>query len=60
TGIGARFNFEFFLVRFDLGLQTKDPALPTGQRWIFQPKAPGLATSFAHKLNLNLGIGYPF
>ncbi len=60
TGIGARLNFDFFLVRFDLGLQTKDPSLPPGQRWLFQPKAPGLATSTASKFNLNLGIGYPF
>lgn len=60
TGIGARLNFDFFLVRFDLGLQTKDPSLPMGQRWIFQSKEPGFNTTFAQKLNLNLGIGYPF
>lgn len=60
SGVGARLNFDFFLVRFDLGLQTKDPALPPGQRWIFEPKGPGLATSFGSKLNFNLGIGYPF
>lgn len=60
TGIGARLNFDFFLVRFDLGLQTKDPSLPMGERWIFQHKSPGLGTSFGQKLNLNLGIGYPF
>ena len=60
TGLGARLNFDFFLVRFDLGLQTKDPSLPEGQRWLFQPKDPELATSFGSKLNLNLGIGYPF
>ena len=60
TGLGARLNFDFFLVRFDLGLQTKDPALPTGQRWIFEHKDTGLTTSFGSKLNFNLGIGYPF
>lgn len=60
SGIGARLNFDFFLVRFDLGLQTKDPALPQGQRWLFQHKDSALATSLAHKLNFNLGIGYPF
>lgn len=60
TGIGARLNFDFFLVRFDLGLQTKDPALPMGQRWLFQPKDDGLSTTLGDKLNFNLGIGYPF
>ena len=60
TGLGARLNFDFFLVRFDLGLQTKDPSLPAGQRWIFEPKDPANETAFGQKLNFNLGIGYPF
>ncbi len=60
TGLGARLNFDFFIVRFDLGLQTKDPGLPEGQRWIFQKKDPELVTAFGQKLNFNLGIGYPF
>jgi outer membrane protein assembly factor BamA len=69
TGVGARLNFDYFIVRFDLALQTKDPALPPGERWIFQPKdqyellrSTQLATRFEYEpvLNLNLGIGYPF
>ncbi len=69
TGVGARFNFDFFIVRFDLGLQTKDPALPTGERWLFQPKdrweaqmteLTGNPTTYRPQLNFNLGIGYPF
>lgn len=60
TGIGARLNFQFFIVRFDLGLQTRDPSLPVGQRWIFQPRDADYQSSFGRKLNFNLGIGYPF
>jgi hypothetical protein len=68
TGVGARFNFDFFIVRFDLGLQTKDPALEPGERWLFQPKdnfeAPdpltGVAATYRPQVNFNLGIGYPF
>jgi hypothetical protein len=60
TGVGARLNFDFFIVRFDLGLQTKDPSLPAGQRWIFEPHDEAYRTRFGQKLNLNLGIGYPF
>lgn len=60
TGVGARLNFDFFLIRIDLGLQTKNPSLPMGQRWIFQEKDPEYVTSFVDKLNLNLGINYPF
>ncbi|HEY0979097.1 MAG TPA: BamA/TamA family outer membrane protein [Flavobacteriales bacterium] len=68
TGLGLRLNFDFFLVRFDLGLQTKDPALRPGERWIFQPKdrfaedfaANGVEATYRPQFNFNLGIGYPF
>ncbi len=69
TGAGVRLNFDFFIVRFDLGLQTKDPSLPAGERWLFQPKdeyearlAELQSTTLHYKpeLNFNLGIGYPF
>lgn len=69
TGVGARLNFDFFIVRFDFGLQTKDPSLPPGERWLFQPKdeheayissVTGSAYSYKPEVNFNLGIGYPF
>lgn len=69
TGVGARLNFDFFIVRFDLGMQTKDPALPIGERWLFQPKdnyeaalseLTGSPANYRTQLNFNLGIGYPF
>lgn len=69
TGIGARLNFDFFIVRFDLGMQTKDPSLPPGERWLFQPKDEyeaqvsnlnGTAYQYKTQFNFNLGIGYPF
>lgn len=37
-GAGIRFNFNFFVFRLDMGVQLKDPALPQGERWAFQPK----------------------
>lgn len=69
TGFGLRLNFDFFLVRFDLGLQTKDPALAPGERWLFEskgsyglanPNADGTPGTYRARLNFNLGIGYPF
>lgn len=69
TGFGARFNFDFFIVRLDLGLQTKDPALPRGERWLFEPKTKYLeqlveldaeVIEYRPQVNFNLGIGYPF
>lgn len=69
TGAGARFNFDFFILRLDVGLQTKDPSLPKGERWLFQPKDQheanvsallGTAYRYRPEVNFNLGIGYPF
>lgn len=76
TGVGLRFDFEFFIIRFDTGLQTHDPSLPEGERWIFQSKEKYNAIIdrynsrqevggsyqkyYSPKVNFSLGIGYPF
>jgi len=74
AGAGTRFNFDFFLIRLDLGLQVKDPSLDPGERWLFQSKdmynayidnlnagSDDLQLSYYRwQWNLNIGIGYPF
>lgn len=74
AGVGARLNFDFFIIRFDLALQVKDPSLAPGERWVFEPKdeynervdnynatnPSRRADYYSPRLNLNLGIGYPF
>ena len=70
-GVGMRLDFDFFLVRLDLGLQLKDPAKIQGERWLWQPKDeykeylastnnPVDRIPFASNLVFNLGIGFPF
>ncbi len=70
-GIGMRLDFDFFLVRLDLGLQLKDPAKIQGERWLWQPKEefksylastnnPVDRIPFSSNLVFNLGIGFPF
>ena len=75
AGVGVRLDFDYFLIRFDVGLQLKDPSLPMGERWLFEPKDE--YNEFVDQLNnqvedgnpydyykpranINLGIGYPF
>jgi outer membrane protein assembly factor BamA len=52
SGIGLRYDFNFFVLRFDVGFKTYDPARSTGDRW-FQEY------NFNHAV-YNVGINYPF
>jgi len=55
SGLGLRLNFNYFLIRVDLGLKVRNPAHPEGKRWIFNYK------SVTHEdLALSFSIGYPF
>ena len=52
SGIGFRYDFDFFVFRFDLGYKTYDPARETKDRWL-------KGINFG-KTVLNFGINYPF
>jgi outer membrane protein insertion porin family len=72
VGYGIRVDFEFFIVRADLGIPFTNPALPPGSRWIFQdrdayyeeiytlPADEQLKLSAPFQPRLNFGIGFPF
>jgi outer membrane protein assembly factor BamA len=55
TGAGLRLVTNYFIIRTDLGLKLRDPALMKGERWI-----PGNRPFKSSDLNLNIAIGYPF
>ncbi|HLW29669.1 MAG TPA: BamA/TamA family outer membrane protein [Brumimicrobium sp.] len=40
SGIGLRLDFTFLIVRFDVGIPLRNPALPDKAKWIFQDKQP--------------------
>lgn len=52
TGFGLRYDLGFFVIRFDLGFKTYNPANEIGKRW-FQEY------NFGHSV-FNFGINYPF
>jgi outer membrane protein assembly factor BamA len=54
TGVGARFDFSFFIFRFDYGFKLRDPAEKPGNRWAF---GKHITSNF---FNPTIGIGYPF
>lgn len=76
SGFGLRFDFDFFIIRTDLGIPLRNPALPKGGNWIFQSRdsynkeienlnysETTIDKKLSHNLFmpvLNFGIGYPF
>ena len=73
AGVGLRMDLDYFIVRVDIGMPMKNPALPKGAQWFFQPRQPyydeGIAvfgSDYGAYLPLpfipafHFGIGYPF
>ncbi|MDD4149724.1 MAG: BamA/TamA family outer membrane protein [Bacteroidales bacterium] len=55
TGFGVRFDFSFFIIRFDFGIPLYSPIYPPSERWL------GTFSTFElNDFTFNFGIGYPF
>jgi outer membrane protein assembly factor BamA len=52
TGFGLRYDLSFFVIRFDFGFKTYNPANEPGEKWFKE-------YNFANSV-LNFGINYPF
>ena len=52
TGFGLRYDFNFFVLRGDIGFKTYDPSQPDTNRWFTN-------YNFANAV-YNIGINYPF
>jgi outer membrane protein insertion porin family len=60
TGAGLRFDFNFFVLRFDLAFPVRKPYLPANERWVWDQINFGNRAWRAENLILNIAIGYPF
>ena len=68
TGFGLRADFNFFIIRLDVGLKAHDPQFAENERWVLQRLFNSdwkrdFNNTYGMKYNfsaLNLGIGYPF
>ena len=55
TGLGMRLDFDFFVIRFDLGIKVRDPALISeGDEWVI------LTRNVPKNFTYNIAFGYPF
>jgi len=68
TGLGARFDFSFFVFRFDVGLKVREPQFQNNQSWVIEnlfdkewKENYKLANDRKYRFfAFNFGIGYPF
>ncbi|WP_426325155.1 BamA/TamA family outer membrane protein [Pedobacter sp. R-06] len=71
TGVGLRYDVQYFVFRFDVGLKLKDPQFTGSDQWVISKFLSG-ARAFKDSYNLthapdtyrflqyNFGIGMPF
>lgn len=52
SGFGFRYDFQFFVIRLDLGFKTYNPANPENEKWLKEMRFD--------KSVINIGINYPF
>ena len=52
TGFGIRYDFNFFVIRLDVGFKTYNPSYEKGLRWLNDYRID--------KAVFNIGINYPF
>lgn len=60
TGIGLRFDFSYFVLRFDVGIPVHDPGSPFQKNWVIRRFDLLDPTWRKDNLTFNLAIGYPF
>lgn len=60
TGFGLRFDFSFFVLRFDLAFPLRKPYRPEGERWVIDEIDFGSKSWRRENLILNISFGYPF
>ncbi len=53
AGVGIRFDFDFFIFRFDPAIRLRVPSYPSADRWYFDKMQ-------IKDIVWNFGIGYPF
>lgn len=63
AGIGFRFDFTYFIMRFDLAVPVRDPYyayVPGETSWVIKDFNPFSKIYRRNNIEINLAIGYPF
>lgn len=57
TGLGLRWDFNYFILRLDMASKVINPAKPKSEKWVFNQINNN---SLDNPIEFNIGIGYPF
>lgn len=60
TGVGIRYDFNFFILRFDVAFPLRKPYLNPQDRWVINQIDFGSKSWRQDNLVFNIAIGYPF
>ncbi len=60
TGVGIRYDFNFFILRLDVAFPIRKPYLEPNDRWVFNQIDFGSKDWRKQNLVFNIAIGYPF
>lgn len=60
TGVGFRFDFSYFVLRFDVGIPLHDPGAPGSTNWVIRGFDLMDRQWRRNNVTFNLAIGYPF
>ncbi|WP_342450696.1 BamA/TamA family outer membrane protein [Lunatimonas salinarum] len=60
TGLGLRMDFDFLVLRLDMGIKAYDPARAEGERFILDNLSFSRPLGERGQHVFNIGIGYPF
>ena len=60
AGAGLRFDYNYFLLRLDIGFPLINPQLSSDQKWLGNAINLSSSTWRSNNLKYNLAIGYPF
>ena len=55
-GLGLRFNLDYFILRFDMGMKAVNPAYPTSSRQYLPIIHPKMSRDFT----FHFAVGLPF
>jgi outer membrane protein insertion porin family len=60
TGVGIRYDFNFFVLRLDVAFPIRKPYLEENNRWVFDEITFGSSAWRKQNIVFNIAIGYPF